>query len=231
MFEEMHDIATQLVLKWRRHGRHASINATEDFTRLTLDTIALCSMGYRFNSFYREDFHPFLTAMTDFLAECGNRAVRLPLPAYFYRSQDTTYLKDINMMRKTAHDILQQRKLELSTGITTPRDLLARMLDETDLKTGEKMTEESIINNLITFLIAGHETTSGMLSFAMYYIIKHPEVYRKLQNEVDTIFGSGSIKLAELNDLQYGTAVSDSGDEMVRLPHPNFLRFYERLYD
>ena len=41
MFDEMHDIASQLVVKWARFGPKEKINVTEDFTRLTLDSIAL----------------------------------------------------------------------------------------------------------------------------------------------------------------------------------------------
>jgi cytochrome P450/NADPH-cytochrome P450 reductase len=47
MFGEMHDIASQLVLKWARMGPALKIHVTSDFTRLTLDTIALCAMDYR----------------------------------------------------------------------------------------------------------------------------------------------------------------------------------------
>lgn len=52
MFDDMFDIATQLVLKWERFGPEYRIDPTDDFTRLALDTIALCSMHYRLNSFY-----------------------------------------------------------------------------------------------------------------------------------------------------------------------------------
>jgi cytochrome P450/NADPH-cytochrome P450 reductase len=55
MFAEMKDIASQLVLKWARYGTSYKIPLTDDFTRLTLDTIALCAMDYRFNSFYTEE--------------------------------------------------------------------------------------------------------------------------------------------------------------------------------
>jgi cytochrome P450/NADPH-cytochrome P450 reductase len=41
MFDEMHDIASQLVVKWARFGPKEKINVTDDFTRLTLDSIAL----------------------------------------------------------------------------------------------------------------------------------------------------------------------------------------------
>ena len=42
-------------------------------TRLTLDTIALCGFGYRFNSFYRDTPHPFVQAMVRTLAESQAR--------------------------------------------------------------------------------------------------------------------------------------------------------------
>lgn len=72
----MKDIANQLVLSWARKGPENVIMATDDFTRLTLDTIALCTMDYRFNSFYQEKMHPFVDAMFGVLAERGNRAAR-----------------------------------------------------------------------------------------------------------------------------------------------------------
>lgn len=73
MFPEMYDIATQLVMKWARMGVDYRIPATEDFTRLTLDTIALCSMDYRFNSFYDEKMHPFVENMNTLLALTNER--------------------------------------------------------------------------------------------------------------------------------------------------------------
>jgi cytochrome P450 / NADPH-cytochrome P450 reductase len=49
MFDDMKDIASQLILKWARFPDY-KIPTTDDFTRLTLDTLALCAMDYRFNS-------------------------------------------------------------------------------------------------------------------------------------------------------------------------------------
>lgn len=62
-FNDMHNIAAQLVLKWARYGPEHEIHVTDDFTRLTLDAIALCAMDFRFNSFYKESMHPFIDAL------------------------------------------------------------------------------------------------------------------------------------------------------------------------
>ncbi|KAK1998807.1 cytochrome P450 [Colletotrichum falcatum] len=199
MFDEMHDVAGQLAMKWARYGSESPITVTDDFTRLALDTLALCSMGFRFNSYYSPVLHPFIEAMGDFLVEAGNRTRRLPLPSVFYGAKDQKFFDDIEVLRGTAREVLESRK----AGTSDRRDLLTAMLEGVDPKTGKKMTDESIMDNLITFLIAGHETTSGLLSFAFYQLLKHPEAYQRAQQEVDAVVGKGQIKVDHLSRLPY----------------------------
>ncbi|KAF2791002.1 cytochrome P450 [Melanomma pulvis-pyrius CBS 109.77] len=203
MFDDMHDVAAQLALKWARHGSNSPIMVTDDFTRLALDTLALCSMGYRFNSYYSPTLHPFIEAMGDFLTEAGTKGRRPPLPSIFFRAEDQKFDADIDVLRSTAREVLEARK----AGGSDRHDLLAAMLKGVDSKTGKKMTDESIMDNLITFLIAGHETTSGLLSFAFYQLLKHPEAYRKAQQEVDDVVGQGTIRVEHLAKLPYISAV------------------------
>jgi cytochrome P450/NADPH-cytochrome P450 reductase len=51
---KMQDIADQLISKWERLNPDDAVDLPADMTNLTLDTIALCGFGYRFNSFYRD---------------------------------------------------------------------------------------------------------------------------------------------------------------------------------
>lgn len=146
MHDDMADIAGQLAMKWARHGPSYPIMVTEDFTRLALDTLALCSMGHRFNSFYHDEMHPFIAAMGDFLVESGNRS-RRALPAIFYREIDRKYQQDIQVMRQTALDVIKARKAHPSDR----KDLLSAMLEGVDPRTRQKMTEDSIVDNLSEF--------------------------------------------------------------------------------
>lgn len=50
MFPEMLDITAQMLMKWQRLGENVLIDPVDAFTRLTLDSIALCAFDYRFNS-------------------------------------------------------------------------------------------------------------------------------------------------------------------------------------
>ena len=71
---KMLDVADQLMDKWARLNPGEEVDVAADMTRLTLDTIALCGFGYRFNSFYRESPHPFVDAMVRVLTESQSRA-------------------------------------------------------------------------------------------------------------------------------------------------------------
>ncbi|KAF4447133.1 bifunctional P-450:NADPH-P450 reductase [Fusarium austroafricanum] len=204
MFPEMHDIATQLCMKLARHGPQTPIDASDNFTRLALDTLALCAMDFRFNSYYKEELHPFIEAMGDFLTESGNRNRRPAFaPNFLYRAANEKFYADIALMKSVADEVVAARKANPSDR----KDLLGAMLEGVDPQTGEKLSDDNITNQLITFLIAGHETTSGTLSFAMYQLLKNPEAYSKVQKEVDEVVGRGPITVEHLTKLPYISAV------------------------
>lgn len=206
MFDEMHEVATQLALKWARHGPSESIDIGNDFTRLTLDTVALCSMGFRFNSYYSEELHPFIQAMYEVLSYVAKKMSRPPLPSIFYHSSNRKFVSNIKLLRSTAREVLNSRKA--APGDDNGRkDLLFAMLSGVDSRTGRSMTDDSIIDNLITFLVAGHETTASTLQFVMYNLLKHPEAYRKAQQEVDDVVGTGAISVEHIPKLKYLSAV------------------------
>lgn len=204
MFPEMHEIANQLCMKLARHGPHTPVDASDNFTRLALDTLALCAMDFRFNSYYKEELHPFIEAMGDFLLESGNRNRRPAFaPNFLYRAANDKFYADIALMKSVADEVVATRK----QNPTDRKDLLAAMLEGVDPQTGEKLSDDNITNQLITFLIAGHETTSGTLSFAMYHLLKNPEAYNKLQKEIDEVIGRDPVTVEHLTKLPYLSAV------------------------
>lgn len=135
-FGEMQDIATQLVLKWARHGADYDIHVASDFTRLTLDVIALCTMDYRFNSFYREHMHPFVDALESFLKTNAGRAKRIAAMQPLHLFENHTYWGDIERLRETAHEVIKERKNHPNE----KKDLLNAMLHGVDPLTSERMT-------------------------------------------------------------------------------------------
>ncbi|WNG21205.1 bifunctional cytochrome P450/NADPH--P450 reductase [Cystobacter fuscus] len=199
--DDMLDVADQMFTRWERFGPEAVLDVPDNMTRLTLDTIALCGFGYRFNSFYQKEMHPFVESMVRALAEAGNRARRVPLQTQLMLRTQRQFQADIGYMHEVTRELIAKRRA-LSPE-EAPRDLLSLMLGAKDPLTGEGLDEENIRNQMVTFLIAGHETTSGLLSFATYFLLRHPEVLEKAYAEVDRVLGDELPRFEQVSQLHY----------------------------
>ena len=204
-FPMMLDISQQLVEKWARLNPNEIIDVAGDMTRLTLDTIGLCGFDYRFNSFYRENNHPFVQSMVGALGEAMESTGRLPIQNKLALVQRKQMQADIDFMNSTVAHIIEERKRNGNQN-ASKKDLLSYMLTGIDKQSDEKLSDENIRYQIITFLIAGHETTSGLLSFALYFLLHHPEVLAKAYAEVDRVLGPNPLAaptFAQVNRLKY----------------------------
>ncbi|MFP7230956.1 bifunctional cytochrome P450/NADPH--P450 reductase CypB [Bacillus subtilis] len=195
----MLDIATQLIQKWSRLNPNEEIDVADDMTRLTLDTIGLCGFNYRFNSFYRDSQHPFITSMLRALKEAMNQSKRLGLQDKVMVKTKLQFQKDIDVMNDLVDRMIAERKANPDEDI---KDLLSLMLYAKDPVTGETLDDENIRYQIITFLIAGHETTSGLLSFAIYCLLAHPEKLKKAQEEADRVL-TDTPEYKQIQQLNY----------------------------
>lgn len=201
MYGQMTDIADQLMLKWSRNSSGAAVDVANDFTRLTLDTIALCSFSYRFNSFYTEGFHPFVNAMARGLHHAGRKAHALEIQKKLDFIGQHRFQGDIKTMENTVDELISERRRNPSA--EGDEDVLDVMMNAEDPSTGEKLSDENLRYQLITFLIAGHETTSGLLSFVVYELIKNPEVLQKARKLTDKVLNGRFPKYEDLKNLGY----------------------------
>ncbi|KAI1423202.1 cytochrome P450 [Xylaria sp. FL1777] len=167
---------------------------------LAFDMIGICGFGYRFNSFYRDEIHPFAREMAAALTEAGKRANRPSVENYLRVNAAEELNKNIHSMWQLCDELVAERKRNPKP---EARDLLNTMLNASDPQTGEKLSDENIRFNMVTFLVAGHETTSGTLCFLFYLLLKYPETYHKAQQEVDRVLGDSVIKPEHLTQLKY----------------------------
>ncbi len=200
-FDDMLDIADQMLTRWERFGPAAPIDVADNMTRLTLDTIALCGFGNRFNSFYQREMHLFVDAMVRALAEAGNRTNRVPLQTRLMLMTQRQYDSDCRLMHQITDEVIAERR-RLSPD-EAPRDLLNLMLTAKDPITGDRLDDANIRNQLVTFLIAGHETTSGLLSFTTHLLLENPEVLARARAEVDAVLGDGVPRFEDIAKLTY----------------------------
>ncbi|UUE44769.1 bifunctional cytochrome P450/NADPH--P450 reductase [Pectobacterium aroidearum] len=201
MFDKMLDISEQMFLRWERFGPDVDIDVADNMTRLTLDTIALCGFDYRFNSFYRDDLLPFVKAIVGSLKEAGLRVRRPGIVNKLMIPSTRQYRTDKALMYSVVEQLIAARKMDPKA--SEKNDLLNRMLNGVDPQTGEKLSDENIAHQMLTFLVAGHETTSGMLSFTIYFLLKNPDVLNKARAIVDEVLGDEIPRIEHLAQLRY----------------------------
>jgi len=96
-------------------------------------------------------------------------------------------------------------------------DLLSMLLSARDEDTGEAMTDEQLRVEVMTFLLAGQETTSLALTWTWYLLSQHADAQRRLEDEIDAVLNGRPPEYADLVNLPYTRMVID---ETMRLYPP-----------
>ncbi|XP_040189249.1 cholesterol 24-hydroxylase-like isoform X2 [Rana temporaria] len=169
--------------------------------RVTLDVISKVAFGMDLNSI-DDDQTPFPQAIS--LAMRGLVEMRNPFLRFSMDKQQ--YIKDtqesLRLLRKTGRECINRRRKAIEDGEDIPVDILTQILkgaaqeDECDM--------EDLIDNFVTFFIAGQETTANQLSFTVIELARNPDILKKAQDEVDEVIGSKrDLEYDDLGKLQY----------------------------
>lgn len=111
-------------------------------------------MDLRMNSFYKDNQHPFVDSMLRLLTEAANRSGRPAWLTWMQWSANKKFDEDIAYLHEVASDLLEKRR----ANPTDKKDLLNAMLTGKDPAAGKRLSDDTIKDNMITFLIAGKET-------------------------------------------------------------------------
>ena len=99
-------------------------------------------------------------------------------------------------------------------------DLLSMLLAARDEVTGRGMSKQQLRDEMVTLLIAGHESSADVLAWAWYLLDRHPDVAERLRAELDAELGGRAPSLDDLPRLRYTTMVLQ---ETMRLYPPAWL--------
>ncbi|MGL4238341.1 cytochrome P450 [Tabrizicola sp.] len=116
--------------------------------------------------------------------------------------------------KRLADRAIEARKAE---GAKLPPDLLDLLMAGSDPETGRKMTTAELRDNLLTFIVAGHETTALTLSWALYLCAFDPAVQEAARSEAQGVLGG---RMATAADLPGLPLVRRIVDETLRLYPP-----------
>lgn len=128
--------------------------------------------------------------------------------------------RQLREARKTLDGILEdliERRRRDSRG---DGDLLGALLSAQDAARGEGLSEVQLRDELITLLLAAHDTTANALAWTWYLLARHPDVETRLHGEIDAALGARRATANDLPALPFAKAVFA---ESMRLYPPAWL--------
>jgi len=120
------------------------------------------------------------------------------------------------VLDNVVHKVIAERR---QSGVQKD-DLLGMLMDARDEETGEGMDDKQLRDEVMTIMLAGHETTAVALSWTLYLLSQHPDVRIRLEQELANVLADGRIPtIADVPQLLYTTMVIE---EAMRLYPPAF---------
>jgi cytochrome P450 len=193
------DANDRFIARWEAQAeRGESVNVTDDMSALTLDIVLRAVFGRDLERLSTESGgNPF--------AVVTQEPARNLQFAYKFRS-----------LGKLVAALMRRRASEADEHV----DFLAMLMSARDKETGDAMSERELIDEVMTLVVAGHETTASALNWTWYLLALHPQVESRLHAEIDAAPVAAASSLARMEALPYTQQVVN---EALRLYPPGWL--------
>jgi cytochrome P450 len=121
-----------------------------------------------------------------------------PMPLFVPTPRNKSFLRARETMFDVVRRIIARKRRQTERG----DDLLSTLIDATD-ESGAGMSDDQLRDEVLTLLLAGHETTALTLTYAFDQLARHPEARAALEAEVDEVLGDRSPTFEDMGKLVY----------------------------
>jgi len=192
--------ATESVLeRWRASPAGAVQPVDRDMTRATFDVIQatlLPSADRTVGTVLEESMALFQRA-----GGWGQLYAMAGAPHWLPRPGVVSGARGTVLLRRAVASMLRERRETEATAGAAPDDLLHRLMRARDPESGQSMNDEQLVDNLLTFYLAGHETTARALAWTLYLVAQSPEWAAALEDEIARVTGGSAVEAAHLEHL------------------------------
>ncbi len=192
--------ATGAVERWSGSAG-SSVDLNDEMARLTLSVVGRALFGADV-----EGAVPVIRRTVPFLSERAiQRAIfPLPVPENWPTPANRKALKYQQALYDVVDELIAARRAKPAEG----EDLLGLLLQATDPENGSGLDDKEVRDQVLIFLLAGHETTATSLTFTLHLLGQHPQIQENLRTEVDRVLqGRTDPSLEDIMNLRYTTMV------------------------
>lgn len=199
--------AERAVQRFEGAGKRA-VDAYDKMITTTFEVIS--DVTFSGGSFDRDEVHQ---AIEQYINEAGRVSIMdiLGFPDWIPRPERVAGRRKLRDMHGLANSVIEERQNRGSEGVP---DLLDLLLEGEDPETKQRMSLDQLRDNLMTFIVAGHETTALTLSWAIYLMARYPEHQKRARQEAQTVLNG---RIAGADDVPNLPFIRQVIDETLRL--------------
>jgi cytochrome P450 len=170
------------------------VDLDRDMLRLTLDVVARALFSFDLS----KEAYALTGAVMQALDHIIGRARNpLALPDWFPSSENLRFRMAVDTLDNAIRVMIHQRRALPEM----PDDLLTTLLTACD-ENGQGLDERQVRDEVITLLIAGHETVASALTWTWYLLALHPEMRAQMEEEVSRVLDGRALQPADLPRLE-----------------------------
>ncbi len=209
--QQMIDTTEEMMSRWHPHiSNDTAIDINLEMMSLAMNVIGRTMFGKNVG----QEAMAAAEAFSYVLEYVQSRTVTLIDPPLFIPTPaNRRFKQSMNLLDTYINQIIEKRQSETEEQL----DLLSILLHARDEETGAGMSRQQLRDEVLTIFFAGHETTAQTLTWAFYLLSKHPEIERRLYEEVDGALNGRLLTLEDLPNLPYARMIIE---ETMRLYPP-----------
>jgi cytochrome P450 len=207
----MTNATAAMLERWQSRAEHGeAFDVSVEMTRLTLHIVGQTLFTTDISG---DEAAVVRTALSTALDHINYGLSHIALPESFPTPRNLRYRKALRLLDEVVYDIIRERR----PGGEDTGDLLSMLLLARDEETGEGMSDQQVHDEVLTLILAGHETTANALTWTWYLLSQYPQVEDKLHAELATVLGGRMPTAGDLPRLTYTKMVLE---EALRLYPP-----------
>jgi len=189
----------RLFARWDALARGgATVNLTDEMSALTLEIVLRSIFGRDLDRLTQQfGANPFEVVTRE-------------------QSRDLQFAYKFRSLGRLVTQLIARRRAEPEEHM----DFVAMLMQVRDKESGEPMGERQLVDEIMTLIVAGHETTASGLNWTWYLLSQHPQVQARLHAEIDAVDYPLAPGLAQVETLTYTGQVVN---EALRLYPPGWV--------
>ena len=211
-FPTLRKVTERLRQRWDKAVRERrSVDIQKDLMRFTVDVTTNLALGYDMNTLEGAD--DVIQRHLEHIFPMLNRRVNAPFPYwhYFKLPDDRSLDRAVKQLHRIIGELISESRARLARSpdlASHPTNLLEALIAAQE-DGHAPLTDKEVLANVFTILLAGEDTTANTIAWMSYFMCRHPDVQRRMKEEVDSVVGQASVleNIVDTDRLAYLDAV------------------------